>query len=87
MGAGHSIAVQNFNENLSILVMLGAYAGILHASGPVHSVLTRLGVVALIGRAFSAEEGAVWVSIAVLGIFISAVMALLWRRYRLTPCS
>ena len=22
MGAGHSIAVQNFNENLSILVML-----------------------------------------------------------------
>ncbi len=26
MGAGHSIAVQNFNENLSILVMLGLYA-------------------------------------------------------------
>ncbi len=26
MGAGHSIAVQNFNENLSILVMLGFYA-------------------------------------------------------------
>jgi MFS transporter, LPLT family, lysophospholipid transporter len=26
MGAGHSIAVQNFNENLSILVMLGVYA-------------------------------------------------------------
>ncbi|MBA2690560.1 MAG: lysophospholipid transporter LplT [Burkholderiales bacterium] len=26
MGAGHSIAVQNFNENLSILAMLGAYA-------------------------------------------------------------
>jgi LPLT family lysophospholipid transporter-like MFS transporter len=26
MGAGHSIAVQNFNENISILVMNGAYA-------------------------------------------------------------
>ena len=26
MAAGHSIAVQNFNENLSILVMLGVYA-------------------------------------------------------------
>ena len=26
MGAGHSIAVQNFNENLSILIMQGAYA-------------------------------------------------------------
>jgi hypothetical protein len=26
MGAGHSIAVQNFNENLSILVLLGVYA-------------------------------------------------------------
>ena len=26
MGAGHSIAVQNFNENLSILAMLGFYA-------------------------------------------------------------
>ena len=26
MGAGHSIAVQNFNENLSILIMLGLYA-------------------------------------------------------------
>ena len=26
MGAGHSIAVQNFNENISILVMVGLYA-------------------------------------------------------------
>ena len=26
MSAGHSIAVQNFNENLSILTMLAAYA-------------------------------------------------------------
>ena len=26
MGAGHSIAVQNFNENIGILVMVGLYA-------------------------------------------------------------
>ena len=26
MGAGHSIAVQNFNENISIFAMLGLYA-------------------------------------------------------------
>jgi MFS transporter, LPLT family, lysophospholipid transporter len=25
MGAGHSIAVQNFNENIGILVMVGLY--------------------------------------------------------------
>ncbi len=31
MGAGHSIAVQNFNENLSILFMLGLYALLDHA--------------------------------------------------------
>ncbi|MDR1462318.1 MAG: lysophospholipid transporter LplT, partial [Azoarcus sp.] len=29
MGAGHSISVQNFNENLSILLMLAAYALLL----------------------------------------------------------
>jgi hypothetical protein len=34
MGAGHSIAVQNFNENISILVMLGLYALlVLHLRG------------------------------------------------------
>lgn len=31
MGAGHSIAVQNFNENVSILIMLGLYALLDHA--------------------------------------------------------
>jgi LPLT family lysophospholipid transporter-like MFS transporter len=29
MGAGHSIAVQNFNENLSILVMTSLYSALL----------------------------------------------------------
>ena len=30
MGAGHSIAVQNFNENLSILIMTGLYLSLIH---------------------------------------------------------
>ena len=85
MGAGHSIAVQNFNENLSILVMLGAYAGILRAQDPIHALLTVLGVQHLIGRHFGADEAALWASVVLLGAFISGLMALLWRRYRNTP--
>ena len=82
MGAGHSIAVQNFNENLSILLMLGAYAGILKAQDPLHSGLQALGLERLIGRSFSSEEASLWISVALLGTFISGLMALLWRRYR-----
>ena len=32
MSAGHSIAVQNFNENLNILVMLGVYSLLLSST-------------------------------------------------------
>ncbi|MFZ4499272.1 MAG: lysophospholipid transporter LplT [Burkholderiales bacterium] len=39
MGAGHSIAVQNFNENLSILVMLGLYAGLVAIDLPIDAVI------------------------------------------------
>ncbi|WP_374353560.1 lysophospholipid transporter LplT [Chitinimonas sp.] len=40
MGAGHSIAVQNFNENLGILVMLGLHAWVLkHFSSPITDTL------------------------------------------------
>ena len=38
MGAGHSIAVQNFNENIGILVMLGLYA-LMVRCGPRRSTL------------------------------------------------
>ncbi len=34
MSAGHSIAVQNFNENLNILLMLGLYAVLIRAERP-----------------------------------------------------
>ena len=43
MGAGHSIAVQNFNENLSILVMLSTYAGLLWLNLSIYMVITLFG--------------------------------------------
>jgi len=44
MGAGHSIAVQNFNENLAILVMTGLYAILLRYDLPVHQVIMLFGL-------------------------------------------
>ncbi len=44
MGAGHSIAVQNFNENTSILIMLGLYAMLIQADVPTEAVVVLFGV-------------------------------------------
>jgi MFS family permease len=44
MGAGHSIAVQNFNENLSILVMLGVYALLIKLDFSIHTVIVMFGL-------------------------------------------
>lgn len=44
MGAGHSIAVQNFNENLSILIMTGLYAALLAAGLSVFTVMVMFGL-------------------------------------------
>ncbi|MFA6164336.1 MAG: lysophospholipid transporter LplT, partial [Methylobacter sp.] len=44
MGSGHSIAVQNFNENLSILLMLGAYALMIDAGLSVHTIVIVFGL-------------------------------------------
>jgi MFS family permease len=44
MGAGHSIAVQNFNENLSILIMTGLYFLMLKADLSIHWVITLFGL-------------------------------------------
>ncbi|MCK6454233.1 MAG: lysophospholipid transporter LplT [Alphaproteobacteria bacterium] len=44
MGAGHSIAVQNFNENTSILVMLGLYALLVYLDLPIYAVIVLFGV-------------------------------------------
>ena len=44
MGAGHSIAVQNFNENLSILVMLGVYATLIWLDISIYTVIVLFGL-------------------------------------------
>jgi MFS family permease len=44
MGAGHSIAVQNFNENLSILAMLGVYALMLGAHLSIETIVVLFGL-------------------------------------------
>ncbi|HRC60018.1 Major facilitator superfamily MFS_1 [Candidatus Propionivibrio aalborgensis] len=44
MGAGHSIAVQNFNENLSILVMTGLYYLMIKLDLSIYLVITLFGL-------------------------------------------
>jgi MFS family permease len=44
MGAGHSIAVQNFNENLSILVMTGLYALMIWLDMSIYTIMTLFGL-------------------------------------------
>ena len=44
LSAGHSIAVQNFNENLSILVMLGLYALLVWFDLSIRSVMLLFGL-------------------------------------------
>ncbi|RKE35401.1 MFS transporter [Paraburkholderia sp. BL23I1N1] len=43
LSAGHSIAVQNFNENLSVLVMLCLYAVLVWLDVPVSAVIVLFG--------------------------------------------
>ena len=44
MGAGHSIAVQNFNENIGILVMVGLYAMMVRAGLSVNAAIVLFGM-------------------------------------------
>jgi len=44
MGAGHSIAVQNFNENLSILTMLSLYAVLILLEVHIYTVIVAFGL-------------------------------------------
>jgi MFS family permease len=43
IGAGHSIAVQNFNENIGILIMTGLYALMVKAEMPILWIVTIFG--------------------------------------------
>ncbi|MDE2211381.1 MAG: lysophospholipid transporter LplT [Betaproteobacteria bacterium] len=82
MGAGHSIAVQNFNENISILAMLGVYALIIRVDSPLQHLMHAMGIDTLKGRPLVPTEAAFYASVLLLGVFISWVMYLLYRRYR-----
>ena len=44
MGAGHSIAVQNFNENLSILIMTSTYSVLLTAKLSIYWIIALFGL-------------------------------------------
>lgn len=61
MGAGHSIAVQNFNENLAILVMTGLYALMIWANFSIYTVIVSFGLFVagtmyLVKRRFEANQ-------------------------------
>src|SRR5262252_2048325 len=43
LSAGHSIAVQNFNENISILVMLAIYSSMIRASIHINAIIITFG--------------------------------------------
>jgi len=44
MSAGHSIAVQNFNENISILVMLALYSAMIKADFHINTIIIGFGI-------------------------------------------
>jgi MFS family permease len=44
MGAGHSIAVQNFNENIGVLVMLALYAIVVHLGASTNAAIMLFGL-------------------------------------------
>lgn len=44
LGAGHSIAVQNFNENIGILVLLGIYTLMKHQNLAINAILIIFGL-------------------------------------------
>ena len=50
--AGRSIAVQGFNENASVMLMLGIYSGLLAMSLPLYWVMTLMGTLMTLGMLY-----------------------------------
>jgi len=48
LSAGHSIAVQNFNENISILVMLAVYSAMIRASIHINTIIIGFGTFVIV---------------------------------------
>jgi hypothetical protein len=44
VGAGRSIAVQNFNENASILIMIALYSALLNVGYSIYAVIVVFGL-------------------------------------------
>jgi MFS transporter, LPLT family, lysophospholipid transporter len=44
MGSGHSIAVQNLNENISILIMLAGYSAMIKADFSINTIIIVFGL-------------------------------------------
>lgn len=51
LSAGHSIAVQNFNENVSVLIMLGLYSLLISFNVSVQLVILLFGVFVIVAMA------------------------------------
>ena len=48
IGAGHSIAVQNFNENLGILILSGTYTLMVKGNIPINGIMFIFGFFVLL---------------------------------------
>ena len=48
IGAGHSIAVQNFNEHIGILILLGCYLLMVKANLPINTIVIAFGMFIII---------------------------------------
>ena len=51
LSSGHSIAIQNFNENLSVLIMLALYAFLISFDIPVQVVILLFGCFVIVTMA------------------------------------
>ncbi|MEO7344880.1 MAG: lysophospholipid transporter LplT [Methylotenera sp.] len=52
IGAGHSIAVQNFNENLGILILSGAYTLMVKANLEINHIVVIFGLFVIVSMSF-----------------------------------
>jgi MFS transporter, LPLT family, lysophospholipid transporter len=52
IGAGHSIAVQNFNENLGILLLSGAYTLMVKSDIQINHIVITFGLFVIISMSF-----------------------------------
>lgn len=79
MGAGHSIAVQNFNENLGILVMVGAHALLVKfLSTPVAPEAAA----SVVAQFSSSGLPPMHLIITSFGLLVALVMIYITRLYR-----